>query len=61
MQPATPLRNKAANRMQRTPRLRLGSMADVCCAGSLIRDVRRRADVSGGPELRRNFLTANLH
>src|SRR6266516_6896940 len=27
--------------MQRTPRLRLGSMADVCGAGSLIRAVRR--------------------
>src|SRR6266496_1324469 len=28
--------------MQRTPRLRLGCMADVRGAGSLIRDVRRR-------------------
>ena len=28
--------------MQRTPRLRLGAMADVRGAGSLIRDVRRR-------------------
>ncbi len=29
-----------AHRMQRTPRLHLGSMADVCGAGSLIRDVK---------------------
>ena len=31
--------------MQRTPRLRLGSKADVRCAGSLSRDVRREAQV----------------
>ena len=41
-----------ANRMQRTPRLRLGSNPNVSGAGSLIRDVRqdREGPISGDLE-----------